>query len=478
MKTTYLYIIMMFIALGLASCSDDDGGGQPVINSVRLTTNADSTFTEAQRGTMLLIQGNNIGGVVHAYINNLEVSFNSTYNTNNYMILTIPSNLNLSDSNVQHEIKLETSHGTAVYAFRVVAPLPILTEYKAEWGIDAEGNRHIMPGQELTLVGENFYDVEHIYLADSADGSGNKIEITDYSINNTQTEIVLTMPETIPDVAYFILECYQGDASVKFNAKPAQPVIESVSSDMPIQGEAVTLTGRNFLDITSIIIGERTVTSENITVSEDAKSLTFIMPEAPSVGGTLTLVSSNGRTSIDFYDVSSLIANFDTTPGWFSWGGMHFTQSNGANAPAHHSGNIHGLEGKPGAWNWWWGQLYFGGFAMPSSIPANTSISDIELRFEYYVGAAIDNGPQFSIYLSNDESHTLNNIVMKDYQTGTNNIGHWNTFSAPFSSFTSVSTFGNYTYSGDFALRCTNPSGNGDAQVIFYIDNIRLYVKK
>lgn len=92
-----LYILLAVLLanislLTLSSCSDDDNsGGAPEIHCVR-TTNpelADSTFTEATVGQMILIEGVNLDGAVHVYINNQDVYFNSNYNTSRHLIIII-----------------------------------------------------------------------------------------------------------------------------------------------------------------------------------------------------------------------------------------------------------------------------------------------------------------------------------------------------------------------------------------------------
>ncbi|MDE6170632.1 MAG: hypothetical protein K2F68_05690, partial [Duncaniella sp.] len=80
-----LAVILANIAmLSLSSCSDENGdGGQPVIERVRTTDPelADSTFTEATVGQMILIEGRNLQGARHVYINDQDVYFNANYNT-------------------------------------------------------------------------------------------------------------------------------------------------------------------------------------------------------------------------------------------------------------------------------------------------------------------------------------------------------------------------------------------------------------
>jgi len=108
MISRYMGALMLLVAsLALYSC-DDSESGQPEITGVRLVDpdKADSTFVEAERGTMIVIEGHNIDGVVKAYINSQEVGFNSTYNTATHMIITIPDELVLTaeDNSLENEI--------------------------------------------------------------------------------------------------------------------------------------------------------------------------------------------------------------------------------------------------------------------------------------------------------------------------------------------------------------------------------------
>ena len=101
--------------ISLASCSDDENsGGQPVIECVRLTDpeKADSTFTDATVGQMILIQGRNLNNALNVYINNQDCYFNSNYNTSTHLIVTIPADLIVRgmDENVPLEIRTAPPH--------------------------------------------------------------------------------------------------------------------------------------------------------------------------------------------------------------------------------------------------------------------------------------------------------------------------------------------------------------------------------
>lgn len=486
MKFWLLLIVILWVGV-FASCEKEDEG-TPVVYSVRLTdpAKADSTFTEANRGTLILIQGENLGGVIKVFINDQEVGFNTSYNTSTSLLVTIPAELKLvaEDSSLKHEIRLETGHGVATYSFRILAPSPSISYYKADWHVDEDGNKSIIPGQDLSLFGSNFYDVERIYMTDvdpEVESSGQPIiyDIEDYTVESDFSKIVLKMPEVVLQKAYFVVECYSGTASLPFRAYPIEPAITDITSDMPIPGERVTIYGKNFIDVRSVKIGddEIVIPVSQLTVSESQDEITFVLPTAPQNSDKLYVVTDGGQAVIDFYKRNWLIADFDTTNGWFSWGGYHVTQADGQYVPTNLSGNCHGLEGVPGAWNFWWGQMVFGGFEMPTSISANTPISQIELRFECYAGAPFD-GISTKMYLSDNESKCLDGIQFVDRNSETVEVGHWMTCAYPLSSFTDKATYGDYDFNGNMNIFVINPTDNGQTRVVMYVDNFRLYVKE
>ena len=89
-------LLTILLACNLfTACNDDEGGGVPVIH-IRLVDpeKADSTFTDVNPGTMIVVIGENLNDVRKVFINEQEVSFNSNYGTSTSLILTIPANCN------------------------------------------------------------------------------------------------------------------------------------------------------------------------------------------------------------------------------------------------------------------------------------------------------------------------------------------------------------------------------------------------
>lgn len=118
MKYIHFPFVLLTILLAcnlFTACNDDEGGGVPVIHHIRLVDpeKADSTFTDVNPGTMIVVIGENLNDVRKVFINEQEVSFNSNYGTSTSLILTIPGELQLTGANpeLKGELRIETSHG-------------------------------------------------------------------------------------------------------------------------------------------------------------------------------------------------------------------------------------------------------------------------------------------------------------------------------------------------------------------------------
>ena len=86
MKYIHFPFVLLTILLAcnlFTACNDDEGGGVPVIHHIRLVDpeKADSTFTDVNPGTMIVVIGENLNDVRKVFINEQEVSFNSNYGT-------------------------------------------------------------------------------------------------------------------------------------------------------------------------------------------------------------------------------------------------------------------------------------------------------------------------------------------------------------------------------------------------------------
>ena len=95
MKYIHFPFVLLTILLAcnlFTACNDDEGGGVPVIHHIRLVDpeKADSTFTDVNPGTMIVVIGENLNDVRKVFINEQEVSFNSNYGTSTSLIPHYP----------------------------------------------------------------------------------------------------------------------------------------------------------------------------------------------------------------------------------------------------------------------------------------------------------------------------------------------------------------------------------------------------
>ena len=489
-------IVCLMQVLFFASCSSDgDKYGQPVITGIRSIENPDSLFTDGERWQLIVIMGHHLDGAKEIYINDQKISFNPTYVTSTNIILSIPEKLKLvgEDPSLRPEIRLVTDHGTATYAFHVNSPAPNLISYTADW----VGEEPLVPGQEFRIKGENFYEVQSLYISEinpyEVDEEGNlvepeepvtKYEITEFTVNATFDEITALMPASFPDEGYIVLECYSGPSVIGFRSvKPAPPVIEDISSDMPVWGEPCTIYGKDFDDIVAIVIGknEITIPAKDISANEDNTQLTFSLPTLPEKGGRLILITEQGRDTVPFYQKSRVLVDFDNY-GRYWWGGTDSSkpvdETTANNKPANTSGKFQGIEGTTQINGKWWGPLYLGD-AQITDIPDDTPIEKVEFRYECYMHYPYVEGMECWFILFDATEIPQGQYIFdvyKDRITGQCEQGRWMCCSIPMEKFTSVATFGEIKqYLTSVYLHVSNPINVQDIAV--YFDNFRMYVK-
>ena len=421
-------LAMLFLAvlsITFTSCKDDDdeGYGTPEITGVRTCDpeKADSLFDKAGCGSVIAIIGNNLSDVRNVYINDQSVSFNSTMNTSHSLIVTIPTEekgfkLSAFDSNLKDEIRVETSHGTAVYQFKVLAPYPVMSRIAALYPREA--------GNTMQVYGFNLVDIQKVYLTDVTGDAldttvwdkdnvpGNHIECeyktvkADHAINpenqayRTFSVVDVTVPQGAPEHGALVFECAAGTVYLNFNYLPGKPVITSCSNDMPEIGETLVLTGRDFTQIDQITYGDVTLklADGDYTVSESEDSIYIPFDKKPSVEGNnrvLTITNPAGSASVDnFYDYSTILTTFDgdaTDNGW------------GPNAVYEDAGNADGKYARinvtDNGSNWWGTMIYFrkdwegNSFPLSDNIPATASAKDVYLAYNAYDnGSDLNNG--------------------------------------------------------------------------------------
>jgi hypothetical protein len=412
-KRIFILLMFGFLVIAFAACNGDteETSGPPVITSVRKTANPDSTFTGSFPGEMIVIQGENLKGTRHVHFNDVEIGFNPNYVTNTSIIATIPDDIPLKGLHpaVSNEIRVETPKGEAHFAFNFYSPAPVID--LLIFTIPASA------GEDLTIIGSNFYEVEKIVFRSN---EGN-IETTQFIVSEDFKSISLKIPQGVAKEGAVEVVGVSGRSMKEFVPKPTQ-VFRSVSSDMPIAGDRVIIRGEYIYDILKIILPDN-IEITQFAVNSTYSELSFTMPAAvPTQGGKLQVVTSDNTFDVPgyFYPEESVMMNFDDK-GWYSWGNDYgaFTIHPDA-APYFSTGKCGRIAGTPGITPWWGsGNLIVGFLEYPNTISEETSLDNIVLRFSFYTEFPLDKGffrialgqrfadagfpePQFKPYLDNN----------------------------------------------------------------------------
>lgn len=411
-----LVLVMALMQFCLTSCKDDStSGGTPVITCVRVCdpTKADSTFVKSGQGQVIAIIGENLSNAVYVYINDQKVYFNPTMNTDHSIIVTVPTEtsgfkLTAFNSDLKDEIRVETDHGTATYAFKILGGSPSISRVQCDYPRKA--------GDILNVYGLNLESIEKIYFTDIDAAAldttvwetpgGNHVDVTDYKIivndhhlnqKNQSYETTSQLAVTIPDLPFdkgsFVIECAAGITYIAYGKTPGMPVITFISSDMPVIGETLTIEGREFVQVEAVKYGDVVLSANEFTVAETEDAIEFNFAKIPTEGTepTLSIVTPGGTVSCEFYNTANLLNDCEGLHADMGWDpNVLYTDAcpfGGSGIVAHFN-----------SFGQWWGQMMFfandwdyTAYQLPTTIPSSTPANEVYIAFEVY-----DNNSDFN----------------------------------------------------------------------------------
>lgn len=198
MKWILFFILPVALSLFVSCSKDDDHTGVPIVSSVTLldSTKQDSAFVRALPGTLILVTGQNLGGITQVAFNGQSAYFNPTYNTDTRLIITIPDNAptEATDPKVPNTIRIVTTHGETSYSFVVDIPPP---------SIAVISNENALPGDSLIIYGSSLWLIDKIVLPGGR-------EITAFAGNEAGTRVGLIMPDLGTDTGRLVIHAKYG----------------------------------------------------------------------------------------------------------------------------------------------------------------------------------------------------------------------------------------------------------------------------
>lgn len=203
------------------SCEKDSGvSGPPMVTGVRLLdpSKKDSTFTSALPGTMILVEGQNLGGITHVYFNGQDTWFNPVYNTNTNLIITISGDAptEATDPNVPNQIRIVTNHGETTYDFILTIPPPVISNIS---------NENALAGDSVIIYGSNLWLIEKVIFP------GGK-EVTEVNSTIEGSRLGLVMPDIGDDTGRIIIQAKYGTtmANAPMNDHQSGDVISNLTA--------------------------------------------------------------------------------------------------------------------------------------------------------------------------------------------------------------------------------------------------------
>lgn len=159
---------VLFAALTMIACSKNDGAtATPKVNSVSPDSGAS--------GTMVTIQGMDLTGIRQIYLDrdSVPVPFNPVFNTNEALLIRVPDTASGGDQNL---VLVKANGAMVTMPFKVIALATVTTV----------SNYNFVPGDEITLSGNNLESVTTVVTAEGASAS---------IISQSKKEMTIKMPQ-------------------------------------------------------------------------------------------------------------------------------------------------------------------------------------------------------------------------------------------------------------------------------------------
>lgn len=438
MKKLAFFVLIIGVVIG--SCKKNDSGtsGTPVITQVRAvdTTKRDSTFKQAVPGTLIVIEGTNLGGLQKVFFNDTSAFFNPVYATGTNIIVTIPATAQTAatDPNVPSVIKVVTNHGTASYSFQLYLPPPSISSITFD-----------NSGTLVYINGNNFEGIKKITFP----VPGNDTALS-YTVNKTFTQITAAIPPGNAFSDSIRVYCTFGVAAYSY---PPPMTITSVSNENAIAGTTITINGTNLIGITQVVFPGN-IQGTNIT-SGGVSQISVTVPNGITQPDSLRLIGGLGTATSP-----QLFASYLThpSPGYLcTFENQYATDNTGfvgwtggyAAAPATNYPNATGAVGflqqsspMPGYTSP--GSQGNGGFVQLNDVPwiANTAtaISGYSLKFELYTAAPWSAG---ALWIMMGDWYGWHNYLARYAPWSTDPSGKfqpsgWVTVTIPLSQFVTV----------------------------------------
>lgn len=231
------FAMVALAALTTTSCKDEPDAykiadGTPVVNYIRPVDASakDSLLTSAALRSTICIVGQNLRSVTALYFNDQKAVLNTSYMTDNTLIVTVPNEI---PEKISDKIFLCTnSKDTVEYAFRVEIPSPVVSSMSNEWAA---------AGEEVTINGDYFLDYENAPLTVKF---GENYELDrSYITKITKTGVTFTMPADAPQGEKISVASTYGTTEASFQYMDKRNMLFDFDTPNPVTNEILGNNG-------------------------------------------------------------------------------------------------------------------------------------------------------------------------------------------------------------------------------------------
>jgi hypothetical protein len=318
MKKIPIYLLFTAAFIQFA-CKKNSSNTPPTITSVRLVdpTKKDSTFTQAQPGTLIAIQGTGLLGTKAILFNDTVAYFNPVYVTNTTIIVSIPTYAQTAATNpsVPSTIILFTDHGKTTFTFKLVLPAPVISSI----ALDDSGT-------ELTITGTNLTGVSKVTFPITG---GNGTPAPSFKEDTGHNLLTAAIPPGNAYVDSIRVYCTFGVASFPY---PPPMTIAAISNENATAGTTITVTGSNFIGVSKVIFPGNISATPTVN---NVRQLTVTVPAGITSADSLRLSGALGTAAsqqlFDSYfnhPSPGYLCNFDVqysgdNTGFIGWTGAY-----------------------------------------------------------------------------------------------------------------------------------------------------------
>lgn len=237
-------VALAAVSAGFTSCEDEPdkyevAGGIPTIDYVRPVDAAskDSLLTGASLNNTICIVGRNLRSVTKINFNDQAAVLNTSYMTDNTIIVTVPKTIPNTVSDKIYFIN--SKQDTVAYDFKTIVPAPTINSMSNEWAA---------PGEEVTIKGDYFLDYDNSHLTIKV-GDNYTIPYEDLKIS--QSSIRFNMPEDMPKHEPITITTINGTTKAGFRYMDNRGMLFDFDTPWKEGGEVLGNNGWHNRTITS-----------------------------------------------------------------------------------------------------------------------------------------------------------------------------------------------------------------------------------